>query len=272
MSKDEKIELYQKWVVKTKKNKPYGFSKSWINLMISEGLFDISFDEKNNYEEKIKQIKNSKKNDESLFDPKTIRVKVNAVISYKNFREYIEKNGVESLENVILKNDSQTKGKIDEYDLNEEQVPDMLLEQLRKMDPFSFEELLGDLFYKMGYGKVDITSKTNDKGIDGKIFRDELELDRIIFQAKRFSENNIIGRPIVQSLMGAVTEEGASYGILITTGTFHENAVNSAKSDKRIKLIDCYELIDLLLKYEVGVEVKSVKSLYEIDYNYFKGN
>ena len=43
----------------------------------------------------------------------------------------------------------------------------------------------------MGYGDFVETKKTNDGGIDGVINQDQLGLEKIYIQAKRYTENKV---------------------------------------------------------------------------------
>lgn len=47
------------------------------------------------------------------------------------------------------------------------------------------------LLKKMGYGDFIETTKTGDGGIDGIINEDQLGLDKIYIQTKRFTENKV---------------------------------------------------------------------------------
>lgn len=108
-----------------------------------------------------------------------------------------------------------------------------LLEQLGKMAPFRFEQVVVDLLFAMGYGgsrqeAASVTKKTNDEGIDGVINEDRLGLDVIYIQAKRWQ--NTVGRQEVQSFVGALAGQQASKGVFITTSDFNQNAIAYAKS------------------------------------------
>jgi restriction system protein len=66
-----------------------------------------------------------------------------------------------------------------------------VLDQVRAMDPFKFEQLVVDLLVAMGYGgsraeAASVTQRSGDEGIDGVIKEDRLGLDVIYIQAKRW--------------------------------------------------------------------------------------
>ena len=87
-----------------------------------------------------------------------------------------------------------------------------LLELVKKMDAFRFEQLVLDLLVKMGYGgsreeAAHVTRASGDEGIDGVINQDPLGLDVVYLQAKRWQKN--IGRPEIQTFVGALSGQKA---------------------------------------------------------------
>lgn len=107
-----------------------------------------------------------------------------------------------------------------------------VLELVRKMDPYRFEKLVIDLLVAMGYGgsrdeAAQVTKASGDEGIDGIINEDRLGLDVIYIQAKRWQST--VGRPDLQTFVGALAGKQAHKGIFITTSEFNSNAVTYAK-------------------------------------------
>ena len=108
-----------------------------------------------------------------------------------------------------------------------------LREKLASIDPFRFEQVVLDLLVKMGYGgskkeAAQVTQRTGDEGIDGLINEDRLGLEVIYIQAKRWKHK--VGRPEIQSFVGAIAGKKAGKGIFITTSDFHDNAREYAAS------------------------------------------
>lgn len=66
-----------------------------------------------------------------------------------------------------------------------------LLAKLKKVDPIRFERIVLDLMEKMNYGVGVMTPISHDGGIDGIINEDELGLEKIYLQAKRYSDNKV---------------------------------------------------------------------------------
>jgi restriction system protein len=146
--------------------------------------------------------------------------------------------------------------------------------KLASIDPFRFEQVVLDLLVKMGYGgsrreAAQVTQKTGDEGIDGLINQDRLGLDVIYFQAKRWKHN--IGRPDIQSFVGALAGKKANKGIFITTSNFHDNATDyAARLHQKIILIDGRRLAELMIEHNIGVAPEQPYIIKKIDTDYFE--
>jgi len=149
-----------------------------------------------------------------------------------------------------------------------------LQDQMAKMDPFRFEQLVVDLLFAMGYGgsreeAAEITKKSNDEGIDGVINEDRLGLDVIYVQAKRWQ--NTVGRREIQSFVGALASQQANKGVFISTSDFAQTALDYAKSvQQKVILIDGPRLAELMIEHNIGVTTTRTISLKRIDSDYFE--
>lgn len=149
-----------------------------------------------------------------------------------------------------------------------------LRDQMTKMDPFRFEQLVVDLLFAMGYGgsreeAASVTRKTNDEGIDGIINEDRLGLDVIYIQAKRWQST--VGRVELQNFVGALAGKQAHKGVFITTSDFNKNAVEYARAvPQKIILIDGVRLADLMIEHNIGVTTVRTVALKRIDSDYFE--
>ena len=85
--------------------------------------------------------------------------------------------------------------------------------------------------------------------------RDQLGLDRIYLQAKRYAPGNAVGGPAVQGFIGALIGRGAQKGVLITTSSFTPAALTAAtqSGSLRLVLIDGEALTKLMVRFNVGV-------------------
>lgn len=154
-----------------------------------------------------------------------------------------------------------------------DQLASELLDQLGKMDPFKFEQLIVDLMLAMGYGGSraeagKVTQASNDGGIDGVINEDRLGLDTIYLQAKRWE--NAVGRREIQSFVGALAGRQAHKGVFITTSSFGKNAIEYANTvSQKIILINGERLAQLMIDFDIGVGTDKTINIKKIDTDYF---
>jgi len=152
-------------------------------------------------------------------------------------------------------------------------VKSSLLQRLRESDPYFFEQVVRQLLVKMGYGVEGELKRfvgSGDSGIDGVIDRDELGLSRIYIQAKRYAEDNIVGRPMLQGFFGALVTRGASTGVFFTTSRFSAEAIDAAeRASQEVALVDGIRLTGLMIKHRVGVQVAERIELVKLDEDFF---
>lgn len=152
----------------------------------------------------------------------------------------------------------------------EAEVKAELLERLKEIDPYYFEKVILILLKRMGYGDFIETSKSGDGGIDGIINEDKLGLERIYTQAKRYNESKIREKDI-RNFIGAMSGDTRK-GVFITTSTFDASAVKKAReAHHTIILIDGAKLVDLMHQFNVGVQVKTIYEVKEVDNDFFEG-
>lgn len=149
-----------------------------------------------------------------------------------------------------------------------------LLLKIKASPPAFFERLVVELLVKMGYGGSikdagKATRVTNDEGIDGIIKEDKLGLDFIYIQAKRW-DNQAVGRPDIQSFVGALDGQRANKGIFITTSRFSDTAIEYVRTiTKKVILIDGEQLANFMIDYGLGVSTFATYELKKIDNDYF---
>lgn len=191
--------------------------------------------------------------------------------SFKNFKYTGKKNENEESIDVI---DNNKLSPQDLVDLGFQKVLNTLksdlLEKLIKTNPYYFEKVILILFQKMGYGDFQETPKSGDGGVDGIISQDKLGLEKIYVQAKRYSENKV-REPEIRNFIGAMSGD-VNKGIFVTTTSFDDNAILKAKNayNHKIILIDGEELTNLMIKYNVGVQIQSSYEIKEVDNDFFE--
>lgn len=149
-----------------------------------------------------------------------------------------------------------------------------LLDRILRQTPEFFEQLVLDVLVAMGYGgsrreAAARLGRSGDAGIDGVIQEDQLGLDVIYVQAKRWGDNPV-GRPTVQAFVGALQGARASKGVLITSSTFSQEARDYAASvTPRVILIDGVRLAQLMVDHDVGATAIGRYVLKRVDEDYF---
>lgn len=142
-----------------------------------------------------------------------------------------------------------------------------LLAVLQSLSPSGFEKLCRELLREHGFENVVVTGGSHDGGIDGY---GTLEMNpfvsfKVLFQAKRYK--GAVSRAQVGDFRNAMIGR-AEKGIILTTGTFTNEAIKEANRDgaPQIELVDGEKLITMFEKVELGLIPKTI---YEIDFNYF---
>src|SRR5207237_6194583 len=134
-----------------------------------------------------------------------------------------------------------------------------LLDQIKQRSSHFFERLVVDVLVAMGYGgsrkdAAQVVGSSGDEGIDGIIKQDQLGLDSIYIQAKKWDDKKPISRPEIQKFVGALQGHHAAKGVFLTTGRFAESAKAYVKNlNCKIVLIDGEQLGQYMIDFNVGV-------------------
>jgi restriction system protein len=151
-------------------------------------------------------------------------------------------------------------------------VADELLTSLSQVSPEFFEVIVLDLLHQMGYGAkrsdLERVGGSGDGGIDGVISLDKLGLEKVYVQAKRWKQQNSVGRPEIQGFYGALAAKRANRGVFITTSLYTKQAIEFAQTVERIVLIDGKRLAQLMIDHEVGVSAR-IARIPKLDSDYF---
>ena len=145
-----------------------------------------------------------------------------------------------------------------------------LLEVLQSITPAGFENICKLLLRVHGFENVEVTGGSHDGGIDGY---GTLELNpfvtiKVLFQCKRYK--GTVSRAQVGDFRNAMLGR-AEKGIILTTGTFSEDAKREASRDGAppVELIDGQKLVGLFeaRPTQLGLVPKTV---YEVDLKFFE--
>ena len=144
----------------------------------------------------------------------------------------------------------------------EASVRESMRELLLDMDAFAFEHLVKRLLEEMDYQDVEVTSRSNDGGVD-VIAQIELGITSVreVVQAKRHKRT--IQRKDLDALRGSLYRFNAVRGTIIATSRFSKGTeeVAFAGGAAPITLIDGNKLIDLLIEHGIGVRKRTLEVL-----------
>ena len=144
---------------------------------------------------------------------------------------------------------------------------DEALEALLSLAPAGFERLSQRLLREAGFTQVVVTGQSGDGGIDGFgiLQVNPLVSFKVLFQCKRYAKSVVPSQ--VRDFRGAMSGR-ADKGIIITTGTFTAEAKREATRDGAppIELLDGEKLIDMLERFELGLNPVTT---FELDHAFF---
>ena len=195
------------------------------------------------------------------------------LMRYPSFRSFVSTSSQEKNESSTTEDESETPDDAFENafkKINQSLVDD-LLSEVMKLSPVAFEKMVLDLMAKMGYGTfanaTTTTAITGDAGIDGIIMEDRLGFDLIYVQVKRWGQDHLVGRPDVQSFVGAIAGKGGK-GLFVTTSKFTKQAIDYAKN-QHIILMDGEKLAYYMIEHNFGVTTKKTFEIKAVDSDLF---
>jgi len=147
----------------------------------------------------------------------------------------------------------QASGIAYQIDEANKKTREKLLKQIKSMAPYDFENLVSQLLTAIGFEEVEVTSRSNDGGIDvrGTLVVGDVIKTRLAVQVKRWKHN--VQAPAIQQVRGSLgTHE---QGLIITTSDFSKGAKEEATRANAtpVALMDGQQLINLLIENEIGV-------------------
>ncbi|GHV93820.1 restriction endonuclease [Spirochaetia bacterium] len=147
-------------------------------------------------------------------------------------------------------------------------LAEKLLEKINNNSPAFFEKIVLDLLQNMGYGRGNVTGKSGDEGIDGFVNQDTLGLEKIYFQAKRFTGDTRVTASMVRDFVGSLAIKNVKKGVFITSTDFPKDAEQQLQS-QNIVLINRQKLLSLMIKYNIGVSLEKNYEIKKLDSDYF---
>jgi len=116
---------------------------------------------------------------------------------------------------------------------------------LRTISWREFEDLVGEAYRRQGYAVTETGGGGADGGVDLILKRNG---EKLLVQCKHW-KNDKVGVKVVRELYGIVAAESASGGIVISSGTFTQEAKDFAR-DKPIDLLDGSLLLNLIAEVQ----------------------
>jgi restriction system protein len=129
----------------------------------------------------------------------------------------------------------------------EQTTRDFVLKQLeQELKGHPLSHFVAHILEAMGY-RTRISPVGPDAGIDIIAHKDELGFEPPIIKVQVKSGEGSVGDPVVSALYGKVGV--GEFGLLVTTGTFTNQAKGFARNKTNLRLIDGEELVDLILQH-----------------------
>ena len=152
-----------------------------------------------------------------------------------------------------------------------------LLGRIHAQSPKFFEQLIIDVMLEMGYGgqrhafaNGHRLGRCGDGGIDGVIEQDELGLDLIYLQAKRYKLNTRVPLSDVRDFAGSLDAHHATKGVFMATSKFTKAAHDFVSMvPRRIILVDGMKLAELMVRHNIGVRIQESYQFKRVDCDYF---
>jgi restriction system protein len=127
----------------------------------------------------------------------------------------------------------------------EETTRDFVLKRLaQELKGHPFADFVAHLLNTMGY-QTRVSDEGPDGGIDIVAHKDELGFEPPIVKVQVKSTEGSVGDPLVSALYGKVGN--GEFGLMVTLGTFTNQAKSFAKSKSNLRLVDGDELVKLII-------------------------
>jgi SNF2 family DNA or RNA helicase len=128
-----------------------------------------------------------------------------------------------------------------------------VLAKLEECEPLRFEEIIKQLFQKLGYPNARTTKQTHDGGIDIEASRRIAGgSERIIVQCKRRTAT--VGEEVARELLGVLTANRAiSKGFLVVSGEVSAKCRAFCEHDGRLACLSGVEVANYLIQFDIPV-------------------
>lgn len=114
------------------------------------------------------------------------------------------------------------------------------IEWLRSMDPLAFQDHVMSFFPPDRFSNVFSSQRGADRGVDGYATHPS---GLVVVQCKRYGPANKVGGPAIREFRGAMHENSAMWGFVVTTSGFTAEAILSASKSLNLTLVDVEQLL-----------------------------
>jgi len=139
-----------------------------------------------------------------------------------------------------------TEDGIDLLEDTRAKADELIADLIARIDPYDLQDLVAGLLHAMGY-RTRVSERGPDQGVDVVAHPDALgfESPKIKVQVKH--RQSSAGGPDIRNLVGTLAE--GEKGLFVSTGGFTTEALNEARRNPRLTLINAQELVELLIEY-----------------------
>lgn len=137
-----------------------------------------------------------------------------------------------------------------------------VLNQLKQIEPRTFEIFAKKLLEVYGFKDVEVTSYSKDGGIDGfGKLKVGITYLNVAFQCKRWKTTSV-GRTEIDKFRGAIQGE-YEQGMIFTTSNFSKEALNATRKNGAVPviLIDGITLVEIMIEKKFGVATENMTVL-----------
>jgi restriction system protein len=194
---------------------------------------------------------------------------------YKAWQALVPRDREDEMPASIIGDLNPEESIVKNFDILNRELLSELIQKVHTFTPYFFERLIVDLLIAMGYGdgRAEMgkaLGRSGDGGIDGVIKEDELGLDAVYVQAKRYDPDGSVPIGDVRDFVGSLEGHKALKGVFVTTSKFPKSAYEYVgRVSKRVILIDGSELSKLMMRHNVGVRIRDIYEIKKIDEDYF---
>lgn len=140
-----------------------------------------------------------------------------------------------------------------EPESRQKQSASEVLAKLETCDPLKFEQIIKDLFRKLGYPNARTTKQSHDGGVDIIASRHTVGgQERIVVQCKRRTAT--LGEGVARELLGVIAADTSiSRGFLVSSGEVSTKCRSFCEQDGRLSCLAGVELARYLIQFDIQV-------------------